>query len=61
MKHSDHEKARVQDMTTGNPIKLILAFSIPLLIGNIFQQVYSMVDMMIVGRFVGQMILMLMK
>lgn len=41
------------DMTKGNPIKLILMFSIPLLIGNIFQQFYSMVDTIIVGRFVG--------
>ena len=41
------------DMTKGNPVKLILLFSIPLLIGNIFQQFYSMVDTIIVGRFVG--------
>ena len=41
------------DMTTGNPVKLILYFSIPLLIGNIFQQFYSMVDTVIVGRFIG--------
>ena len=42
-----------KDMTTGNPVKLILYFSIPLLIGNIFQQLYSMVDTIIVGRFLG--------
>lgn len=42
-----------QDMTTGNPVKLILYFSIPLLIGNIFQQFYSMVDTIIVGKFLG--------
>ena len=42
-----------KDMTSGNPIKLILLFSIPLLIGNVFQQFYSMVDTIIVGRFVG--------
>jgi putative MATE family efflux protein len=40
-------------MTTGNPVKLILTFSIPLLIGNVFQQFYSMVDTIIVGRFLG--------
>lgn len=40
-------------MTTGNPVKLILFFSIPLLIGNVFQQFYSMVDTIIVGRYVG--------
>lgn len=43
----------VKDMTSGSPAKLILAFSIPLLIGNIFQQLYSMVDTIIVGRFLG--------
>ncbi|MBC8631735.1 MATE family efflux transporter [[Eubacterium] tenue] len=42
-----------QDMTTGNLVKLILYFSIPLLIGNIFQQFYSMVDTIIVGKFLG--------
>ncbi len=42
-----------KDMTTGNPVKLILLFSIPLLIGNIFQQFYSMADTIIVGRFLG--------
>ena len=41
------------DMTKGNPVKLILLFTIPLLIGNVFQQFYSMVDTIIVGRFVG--------
>ncbi len=46
-----HDKTN--DMTKGNPVKLILMFSIPLLIGNIFQQFYSMVDTIIVGRFVG--------
>ena len=42
------------DMTRGNPLKLFLYFSVPLLIGNIFQQLYSMVDTIIVGRFVGE-------
>ncbi len=46
-------KNMTKDMTTGNPVKLILLFSIPLLIGNIFQQFYSMVDTIIVGRFIG--------
>lgn len=44
---------RVMDMTQGNPVKLILAFAIPLLIGNIFQQVYSMVDTMVAGYNLG--------
>lgn len=43
----------VKDMTVGNPTKLIFSFSIPMLIGNIFQQFYSMVDTIIVGRYVG--------
>lgn len=41
-------------MTTGSPAKLILTFAIPLLIGNLFQQLYNMVDSVIVGRFVGK-------
>jgi Na+-driven multidrug efflux pump len=42
-----------QDMTSGNLTMLILKFAIPMLIGNIFQQFYSMVDAMVVGKFVG--------
>lgn len=41
-------------MTEGSPFKLILAFSVPLLLGNLFQQFYNMVDSIIVGQFVGQ-------
>ena len=41
------------DMTVGKPLRVILRFMIPLLIGNIFQTLYNMVDTMIVGRFVG--------
>ena len=43
----------VRDMTSENPTKLILSFSIPLLIGNVFQQLYSMVDTIVVGRYLG--------
>lgn len=42
------------DMTQGSPFKLFIWFSIPLLIGNVFQQLYSMVDTMIVGNFLGE-------
>ncbi len=42
-----------RDLTRGNPAKLILTFTIPLLIGNIFQQLYSMADTIIVGRTIG--------
>ena len=37
------------DMTMGKPFKMILNFTIPVFIGNIFQQFYSMVDAIIVG------------
>lgn len=43
----------VKDMTTGSPTRLILSFAIPTLIGNIFQQLYNMVDSIIVGKYVG--------
>lgn len=42
-----------QDMTRGSIYRSIIAFAIPLFIGNIFQQLYNMVDAMVVGRFVG--------
>lgn len=42
-----------KDMTQGKPMKLILGFSIPLLFGYLFQQLYSMVDTIIVGRYLG--------
>ena len=38
------------DMTRGSPTRLILRFSLPLLVGNIFQQLYNMVDSVVVGR-----------
>lgn len=43
----------VRNLTEGRPIRLILSFSIPMLVGNIFQQLYNMVDSVIVGRYVG--------
>lgn len=43
----------VRDMTSGNPTKLLLSFAVPMLIGNIFQQLYNMVDAVVVGQFVG--------
>ncbi len=45
--------ATVKDMTTGNPTKLIVGFAIPMIFGNLFQQLYSMVDSIVVGRGVG--------
>jgi putative MATE family efflux protein len=47
------KKDTTKDMTQGSPMKLILGFSVPLLFGFLFQQLYSMVDTIIVGRFLG--------
>ena len=41
------------DMTEGSPGKKIVAFAIPMLIGNIAQQLYNTVDSIVVGRYVG--------
>ena len=43
----------IKDLTKGEPLKLILLFSVPLLIGNIFQQLYNIADLVIVGRLLG--------
>ncbi|WP_312640566.1 MATE family efflux transporter [Hydrogenoanaerobacterium sp.] len=43
----------VKDLTTGAPSKVIAAFAIPMVIGNLFQQLYNVVDSIVVGRFVG--------
>ena len=51
------KQAGMTDMTTGNPAKLIFFFSVPLLIGNMFQQLYNMVDSLVVGRFAGEIAL----
>ena len=47
-------KQRIKDMTVGSPAKLLLAFMMPLIFGNLFQQVYNMVDTIVVGRYLGQ-------
>jgi len=43
----------IKDMTKGSPIKLIILFALPMLLGNIFQQFYNLADTAIVGKFVG--------
>ena len=40
-------------MTEGSPLKLILMFAMPVLLGNVFQQFYNMADTMMVGRILG--------
>lgn len=42
------------DMTSGNPYSLLLRFSLPLLLGNLLQQLYNVVDSIVVGQYVGQ-------
>lgn len=44
---------RIKDMTAGKPVALILAFAIPILAGNLLQQLYNLVDSLIVGRILG--------
>ena len=46
-------KTMQKDMTAGNPTKIILDFTFPIFIGNVFQQFYNMADTVIVGKFVG--------
>ena len=42
-----------KDLTVGSPMRLILQFAIPLVFGNLFQQMYNMIDTIIVGRYLG--------
>ncbi len=44
---------RIKDMTQGSPGRLILSFALPLMLGNICQQLYTLVDTAVVGQFVG--------
>ncbi len=45
--------ARVKDMTCGKPASLLVAFALPLMLGNVFQQLYTVVDTAIVGKALG--------
>ena len=42
-----------QDMTVGTPMSVLLRFSVPLLVGNLAQQLYNTVDSIIVGKYIG--------
>ncbi len=44
----------MKDLTTGNEARLIFKFALPMLLGNIFQQLYNVVDSIIVGRYLGE-------
>src|SRR5690554_6114255 len=43
----------MRDLTRGNPGKQILIFALPMLLGNVFQQLYNIVDTIIIGRYIG--------
>ena len=43
-----------KDLTVGSPLKIFIWFTIPILIGNLFQQLYNVVDTVIVGRYLGE-------
>ncbi len=54
--HSRKEEeimARIKNMTEGTPAKLIFTFALPLMMGNVFQQLYTVVDTMVVGKYLG--------
>ena len=44
---------KIKDMTDGRPLPLIISFALPLMVGNIFQQMYTVVDTMVVGKALG--------
>ena len=46
-------RSSIKDMTTGKPLPLIVSFALPLMVGNIFQQLYTVVDTMVVGKALG--------
>ena len=46
-------KSAQNDMTVGNPMKIILSFTFPIFLGNVFQQFYNLADTWIVGKYVG--------
>jgi len=45
--------ARIRTMTSGSPVKLLVTFALPLMLGNVFQQLYTVVDTAVVGQGVG--------
>ena len=44
----------VKNLTEGKPLKLLFFFALPMVAGNLFQQLYNMVDTAVVGKFVGE-------
>ena len=54
MKGRNDLMRKEQDLTTGNVSKKLIKFAVPLLLANLLQSFYSIVDMLVVGRFVGE-------
>ena len=46
-------RSKVKDMTVGTPLPLLISFALPLMVGNVFQQFYTVVDTMVVGKALG--------
>lgn len=53
MKNTESTAKNTLIMTEGNTLRLLIVFSIPMLIGNLFQQLYNIVDSIVVGRLIG--------
>lgn len=51
--HLSHQKSTARDMTQGSIVMQLIMFSLPLMLGNIFQMLYNTVDSVVVGNFVG--------
>ena len=49
----ERTQKQTKNLTEGSPARLILEFAVPMFLGLLFQQFYSMVDTMIVGKFLG--------
>ena len=45
--------SKTRDMTQGSPTRLILSFCLPIIAGNLFQQLYNLVDTLVIGRIEG--------
>ena len=53
MSEQQQESSRAS-MTTGNPVKPLILFTIPMVVGNLFQQFYNIIDSIVVGNVVGK-------
>ena len=53
VKEENVMRQKTRDMTSGKPAGIIVSFALPLMLGNVFQQLYTVMDSVIVGRGVG--------